>query len=295
MASIDLDCPKCGARLQIDAIFAGSVCRCGDCGQVMNVPARDDASPQTARPAAPGEDAPPVTQPSATPRKRSRTAKVAAAMALVLLVALGGLFYFAISVNTDDAAEPSGSILGYDPNVNPFILANANFFGVPIDGRVVIAIDASSSSREWLPLAKDVVLDLVDKVDGGSAVQFVFWTESPPPVAYPGDGPAGAIDAPRLADFLDTVSARGLAAAGPALEAALAADPDHVILVCGQPLGDDQIAALTAAAEGHGDVRIDALLIDARSLELTRWASQRGSACVRIPLSQIRQWRQDRD
>jgi hypothetical protein len=288
VANIDLDCPKCGARLQIDESFAGSVCRCSDCGQVMKVPARAEASPQGARPDAPGQTPPPAAKVQAAPSSKSPVAKFAVAIAIVLLTALVGLFYFAKSIDHGEDADPPGSILGYDATVNPFILANANFFGVPIEGRVAVVIDASSSSREWLPLAKDVIVDAAEKIDAASSVQFVFWSESPPPPMYPDDGPAGAIDAQGLADFLDTVRARGLAEPGPALEAALSFAPKRVILVCGRPLDDEQIAALPVT-----DVRIDALVIDADAPQLTQWIEQRGGACARIPLSQLREWHAD--
>lgn len=39
MDVIELECPHCGDELELDAAFAGSVCRCSTCGTLMTVPA----------------------------------------------------------------------------------------------------------------------------------------------------------------------------------------------------------------------------------------------------------------
>jgi len=55
MDQMELECPGCGALLEIDAGFSGAVCRCFECGTLMTVPA--DASrekpEQLRRPEAP--------------------------------------------------------------------------------------------------------------------------------------------------------------------------------------------------------------------------------------------------
>lgn len=38
MQTLDLDCPSCGETLELDAGFAGGVCRCSNCGTLMTVP-----------------------------------------------------------------------------------------------------------------------------------------------------------------------------------------------------------------------------------------------------------------
>ncbi len=72
MDVIELECPHCGDALELDAAFAGGVCRCSTCGTLMTVPAdpsRDRAETLTRseRPDSPGgrPDVPggPVTRP----------------------------------------------------------------------------------------------------------------------------------------------------------------------------------------------------------------------------------------
>lgn len=58
MAMLEMDCPSCGERLELDAGFAGGVCRCSNCGTLMTVPhASADRPARQARPAAPGAGA----------------------------------------------------------------------------------------------------------------------------------------------------------------------------------------------------------------------------------------------
>ena len=58
MKPIRLDCPECGEGLELDAGFAGGVCRCSNCGTLMTVPAAAGSggkAERLMRPEAPGE------------------------------------------------------------------------------------------------------------------------------------------------------------------------------------------------------------------------------------------------
>ncbi|MAE65946.1 MAG: hypothetical protein CMJ18_16870 [Phycisphaeraceae bacterium] len=68
---LELNCPGCSQRLQLDVGFRGGVCRCDHCGKMMTVPAgagrrrsaaRPDRPDAHGRPASPFE--PPATEPS---------------------------------------------------------------------------------------------------------------------------------------------------------------------------------------------------------------------------------------
>lgn len=54
--TLELECPSCGANLELDRGFAGGVCRCFDCGTLMTVPAdpAHHAPEQLVRPDSPG-------------------------------------------------------------------------------------------------------------------------------------------------------------------------------------------------------------------------------------------------
>ena len=57
MDVIELECPHCGDELELDAAFAGSVCRCSTCGTLMTVPSGKGQAERVTRrdrPDAPG-------------------------------------------------------------------------------------------------------------------------------------------------------------------------------------------------------------------------------------------------
>ncbi|MEM7576791.1 MAG: hypothetical protein AAF328_04875 [Planctomycetota bacterium] len=79
--TIDLNCPGCGALLQLDRGFAGGVCRCSTCGTLMTVPKlRNEKAEELVRAERPGEqpgqrpDRPARPEaPGQRPRKTSMT------------------------------------------------------------------------------------------------------------------------------------------------------------------------------------------------------------------------------
>lgn len=54
MQTLDLDCPSCGENLELDAGFAGGVCRCSNCGTLMTVPRDAGRAEQLTAPQRPG-------------------------------------------------------------------------------------------------------------------------------------------------------------------------------------------------------------------------------------------------
>lgn len=50
MQTLDLECPSCGEMLELDAGFAGGVCRCSSCGTLMTVPADAGQAEALSRP-----------------------------------------------------------------------------------------------------------------------------------------------------------------------------------------------------------------------------------------------------
>lgn len=67
MDVIEIDCPRCDTPLELDAAFAGGVCRCSECGTLMAVPAASGQRAETLeRP-----DAPPGSQPGSQSSTRA--------------------------------------------------------------------------------------------------------------------------------------------------------------------------------------------------------------------------------
>jgi len=52
MQTLELECPSCGEMLELDAGFAGGVCRCSNCGTLMTVPSDAGKAERLSRPSA---------------------------------------------------------------------------------------------------------------------------------------------------------------------------------------------------------------------------------------------------
>lgn len=50
MQTLDIECPSCGEMLELDAGFAGGVCRCSNCGTLMTVPSDAGKAESLTRP-----------------------------------------------------------------------------------------------------------------------------------------------------------------------------------------------------------------------------------------------------
>ena len=87
MATLELQCPSCSLRLELDGGFAGGVCRCSNCSTLMTVPEDPEAERAEAltRPDAPDiagkrldsprQDSPPATTPTSQADPQTFTTK----------------------------------------------------------------------------------------------------------------------------------------------------------------------------------------------------------------------------
>lgn len=81
MQTLDIECPSCGEMLELDAGFAGGVCRCSNCGTLMTVPSDAGQAESLTRPTssasvgAGGLSSMGVPDPGATRSRTSRSKK----------------------------------------------------------------------------------------------------------------------------------------------------------------------------------------------------------------------------
>ena len=365
--TIELECPSCKEELEIDAGFAGGVCRCFNCGSLMTVPALDAAAPVqrsarpdapsgtqqvnledadeggqasasaaseekaggSARPDAPGRPASP--QPMKTAAKpelieavneadgtyttqsgrqvaagavpmarRKKTAmKVGVIAVFILIVAsLVGVSVAAVMFlvqSTQPEPEPDVREViretrgGYDPDQNPFDMAEANMLGVRLTGDVVLVVDASGISQQWLGLAGDAVVDAAVK-SGVSRLQVLYLTESGV-VAWP--DAMKAIDgdtAGRLRTFVDDRYTSGRAPLAAGMTAAAAAKPDQIVLVTSQTFDATLVATLEKALAGAPRASLDVITIDSDSQAARDWVQETGGRTVDLPISRLTTW-----
>jgi len=354
--TIELDCPQCAELLEVDAGFAGGVCRCWTCGTLMTVPKnpsqeKAEALTRRDRPDAPGEgssseraeapkaegrsagraEAPPSDSASgstaaaesevfttesgrtvqvktgkiATARKR-RTGVRATVVAVFVLV-VGGIVVASIagivalmnmpageadeSVDIEAIKAAERAELGYDPQVNPFLLDEPNYLGLSLRSPVAVTIDSSFGTRDWLDLAKEAaVLGLAPGGEGIEA-QVIYWTHADPAV-YPAEPEADlAGDEQALRRFLDSHGPQGKAEPGPALQAAMRHEPAHLVLVTGSSFDPQSIGSMSEAISEDPGTRVDAVFIGGRIPdELEQWVQKRGGRAIRISTRRLQDW-----
>ncbi len=336
MASdIELECPSCSALLQLDAGFAGGVCRCSDCGTLMTVPstagektqqlrrrldpnasekpAADKATRDqpTSPPTEPVGEEVYVTEsgqavkvdaqrvPTARKRKGVRAATVAVVV-LVLLLVVGGVGYvgYLLYQQLNDApGDPDAPLVQeesfqYDRKVNPFTLQAPNALGFPLRPKTAIVIESSASATDnrdnihaalrkgLLGRESDREVMLVMAGPRG-LTEIKRWTE------------LNDLDADDLGDLFDKPVSPGASDLAGALQAAVDAQPDVVLLVIGNaPAKAVQIEVAEILA-AHPDLTVDILLLKGVALTLKNAIDDGLGRYVVLPRNTLAQWRED--
>lgn len=418
---IELECPSCQAVLELDAGFAGGVCRCSNCGTLMTVPAdpqmvgesldrpdrpdtpgasaafsvavqesttSEDDSPSADRPESPQgtgsgsavldelvastrPETPSRQEPSSTPRPTPKkptqpkhpapkaaapapprpstkptpkpvivpeiittatdengqetfvtasgkkvmlavnaipVAKVKrkvvrggvyALAALVMVAVIGGTVAALIAFsNINTAPTDNGTVnvsrRGYDPNVNPFQSAAANFLGLPLTTETVILVDASSYSRQWLGSVIEAATRTVRYDDPATRIRFVFQTGGSAE-SYP-ETPTSLSGFPRAEfdDFLYGVRSSGAGEVTAMVQQALTASPQQIIVVTSQPLSDNAVRTLTQLLDSHSRVRLDLVMINTiatdHSQQLSDLVKAHDGELISLPANRIDTW-----
>ncbi|MEM9789475.1 MAG: hypothetical protein AAF842_03610 [Planctomycetota bacterium] len=256
MSTIRLACPRCQTALELDAAFAGSVARCGQCQAMIAVPTEpQQAAATTAKPA---------------PRRKKSTPWLLAGLITGVGAALilgGGVLVLANrdDPNAIDTNEAITDTLGYDPSVNPFTLRTPNALGVPLKRGAVVVIDASASARDWLPAA---VAQVANATEGDRATGWIA-TES----------------AVETIDASSVPVAAGLANASAASQRVAGLSPSMVVWVSGEPLApdaEDRLAEL--------DVPVSLILIDRDDFAAEALAEDSGGRYVELDSGQVLDW-----
>ncbi len=331
MAMLELECPSCGAVLELDSGFAGGVCRCSNCSTLMTVPAlpkpsggrpaRPDApggrpqTPTSSRPATPmkaqviPKDAESVTtadgrtvrlRDTDIPTARGKRAGVRVATALVFFAVIAAvlaicLFAVYMLVTGPTGPAPSQAVVqefGYDPDINPYLLEKPNVVGLPLGRKTVILVDASASSREWLGPVQDMLAKGLTRGPAGS-VQLIYATESKPRLYPEQMTPTAELSASGLDTFQQQITARGEAPLQPSLAESAKAAPDTLILITGHDLRRNDVEAVTQTLDQIPDARFDAVLIGADAFDLEDLAAARDGHYLSLGVEQIARWYRD--
>lgn len=306
MNTIDLDCPHCSERLQIDIAYAGSVCRCDACGQLMKVPKATDAQAIGDRPSSPDDPSPvaPATTNASTNQTPATTRSHLIPIAItagVLGIAIVALIVYALSGSSQPAGPPptadSIAVHGYDPNVNPLRLDVANFLGIPLDSYTMLAVDTSSSSRPWFEMFKSIASQIIVHHRGTGGIAIAYWREEDPdeellPLPNRPITIRGALGLSRMLATIADAKALGDCEPESAIDAMerLRQQPEQIIFVTSQQLDEERIAQISEGMRKTPNMRVDIVTIDIEIPELKAITDRHGGIYISLPLQRLEKW-----
>ncbi len=186
------------------------------------------------------------------------------------------------------ASEIAAAEFGYDPQINPLLLAKPNFMGLPLAGRVVLMSDSSSTMRDSLDAIKAAIKQSV-KTAGDRSMQVVLWREKAPFV-YPSQLlPSDQISATALASKLDETDAAGEQTAIPAFKKALESKPELITLVARSMPGSREQKELANLMKGSG-VRLNVVMIDRDDNDARKLADASDGKYIVIGSGDLQRW-----
>lgn len=225
-------------------------------------------------------------------RKAIRAGVIVAFVLFMGLVVIGVAIAVVTLIKTSTPGAGQQELLGgYDPSVNPFKLDQPNFLGIPLERDAIVAIDAGSPSAGWLRVAKDALVLGTRPLPANARFQAIFWVEEGF-FAYPEKLKSlDSAERAALPEALNRVAARGAAEPHAAIQQALSAGPQQVILVTGRLLRDDELADIEKQFNANSGVRLDVILLGGDDLpRLQKYVQDRKGRFVSLPRTQLNNW-----
>ncbi|MCX5658763.1 MAG: hypothetical protein NTW19_03460 [Planctomycetota bacterium] len=243
------------------------------------------------------------------PTARRRRKLVRASAVIIYVVVVGAIAAACIAAivmlarspgpnNGDNPAGPDVKTADrFDPEANPFENKGPNVLGIPLVGRSVAAvIDGGGESSQWLSVVFDTALAGLRKSEPGQAFQVVLWQDEAA-LAFP-DNPQHFAPGDRAAlrNFFYAHVPAGSSTPEVAVAKALRGKPQQVILVTGQSLAPDRLAAIRKALDAQPSVRVDVVLIGRDDPDLRALAKAHNGRFTSPAASRLTSWyRQSRD
>jgi len=312
---IDLVCPQCDSDLEIDDGFRGGVCRCFNCGTLMTVPDDPDqqAPESLSRPDTPDEPsrASRSSNMSVYTTNTGRVVKlstrqiarvpiaerkrlgirigVMATMGLIVVSVIAVVIYgmsVMFAPKTDVTAQQAWD---YDPDTNPFLVAEPSFFGVPLDSTSVLMIDSSAAMREYLDMVKQAALMSVRTMEPSQNLQIVFWSETGPKAFPSSPAPKSKLDVQQLAEKFQSIYAEGAIRGQSAFTMGLRSNPPTVIMVASMLPPEREMQTIATQLDASGS-RLIAVLLGHSSQPLEVIANDSGGKYIEISRGQIQRW-----
>ncbi|HRK31812.1 MAG TPA: hypothetical protein PLD59_12095, partial [Tepidisphaeraceae bacterium] len=243
---IELICIKCEGAMQVDDAFAGSSCRCRQCGTIQTVPKlRRNAEPARATKSlytnlkrtgqsSSGLEAladvvassglssglPPSDDLPATTQRPSRRPIITAVVGGIV----GVIATVAIMIALTRSGQTASKAVDARPAMPNPAAGRLMYCGIDIDAPVVIfVLDRGNSTRDAMGHLVNATAAAIRRLGSDRKFQVVFWDNGQSEVSYPPGGPQYAT--PEAVNgairVMDGVVAFGRTEAGSAVEKAL--------------------------------------------------------------------------
>lgn len=312
---ITLTCTNCNTELHVDDAFAGGVCRCQHCGAIQTVPAKEAAASGS-----------PAAQSKTLYRSKIRSQTGTGLDELADVVASSGTFIGSglrssgrnardtTQPTPPEAADPtspaslikakwpwfaSGAGVLLLAIILIIVFAGRNsasnnppgaFAGIPITGdTIVYVIDRGLSSQDSFGDTIQATLQSVTTLGTNRNFQIIFWNNGTD-LAYPTIEPVPATAQNILSaqQALSEVSAFGASDITSAIQRAVKAKPDEIILVTakGWDLGEAFLTTIQDALKGR-KTPIIAVSIGMDSDALRQLAQQTGGSYHELSMADL--------
>lgn len=317
--ALKIRCTKCEKKISIDEAFAGGVCRCPYCKELVVVPGQSSAA-SSARPDAPASradapgrpDAPPPIGDSAAAGQAPELAEapaghahqqhipmakpvkvmglVAVGLAVVLIAAV--IAVVVILVKQKDSTQPSaagpeptksGAGATADPFKSPVGKAGKAtgpmMVDMPLTAPVLYCLDTSGSMRNVFDSAASMVEQSLGSLKDGKFNILLITEAGETPLDK--DWLTYEANKEKVNEFLGEVDVRGSSMFDETLEAAIARKPATLVLLAAKAPGDEAHARIVAKAKESG-VKIVCIALhsmDSENNKLKALAESAGGEC----------------
>lgn len=228
-------------------------------------------------------------------------------MVVIVLVGIAVMLNPGNSKRTDQqvAADVQKARGNYDPAVNPFLLKQHNVLGLNVKSSVVVVLDTSNQSKNWLSMAADAIIAGLarphDEVDASPVAQVIFANDGGPTLAPETLAKLTEDSRAKIKDALLHVRPMGQATLTPALSMALANKPQQIILITAQDIDQTRLKAITDAIDNtsaqskdqpKSSVQFDVVYLGQNAGQIEALVTRHQGTLVSLPVLTLQSWYQ---
>lgn len=315
---ISLNCAKCQTRLDVDDAFAGSACRCSNCGTIQTVPGRKRATAPAAagsktlysneaRVAGQGTGLNALADVVASSGLQNQTAAksrtaVTKSVPLSWVIGIGvvvgvvilGLIMLVLNSGSTKHQHAVVVPLGSNSPANPTFKTETSprFLDIELNEPVVIyLIDRGSSARDSLGRATAAAIASARTLGSDRKFQILFWDNGQGDAGFPTGAPiyatAQSVNAAERA--IEGVTAFGRSDALPPLRKAIAAKPGAIVLITAKGWElDDAFTKSVESARSTSNIKIHTVAVGQSGDALQTIATKTGGTSISVSPGELK-------